>query len=209
MNGEVRRTLAGVVLVSIVVAVARIVGGRLLGALGVEADGWHTLGDTVALGLAFAGLGFASAGTYGRLERWITGALALLMLAVTVELAFAAIVADASDVELSATPLALLLPTVAIQFALVRYQKRAAARTGSLLLDANAAHTRADAMVTAAILLGAALAAAGLPWIDRLTAIGVAIAIASSAVALLRRAARGGGEQPTIGRARAAGQGPG
>jgi cation diffusion facilitator family transporter len=191
MKGDVRRTLAGVVLVSLVVAVARIVGGRLLGALGVEADGWHTLGDTIALGIAFAGLGLVSARAYGRLERWITGALALLMLGVTIELASAAMCPSSTAIELSITPVAIVVPTIAMQFALVRYQRRAAARTGSLLLEANAAHTRADAMVTAAILAGAALAAAGLPWIDRLTAMGVAVAIASSAVGLLRRAVVG------------------
>jgi divalent metal cation (Fe/Co/Zn/Cd) transporter len=188
MNGQVRQTLAGVVLVSIVVAVARIVGGRLLGALGVEADGWHTLGDTVALAVAFAGLGLASARAYGRLERWITGALALLMFAIAVEVASAAVGQPAGEIDLSATPLAIVLPTVAIQLALVRYQRLAAARTGSLLLEANAAHTRADALVTSAILAGALLAAAGVPWIDRVTAVGVAIAIAISASGLLRRA---------------------
>ena len=192
MNADVRRTLGGVVLVSILVAVARIVGGRLLGALAVEADGWHTLGDTVALGIAFAGLGFASARAYGKWERCITGGLALLMIAVAIELGMSAVGASTGEIELSATPLAIVLPTVAIQLALVRYQKRAAARTGSLLLDANAAHTRADVLVTTAILAGAGLAAAGLPIVDRLAAMGVALAIALSAVGLLRSAMRPG-----------------
>lgn len=196
MNAEVRKTLIGVVLLSLLVALGRILGGRLLGALGIEADGWHTLGDTLALGAAFAGLGLVSEQRYRRLERWVTSALALTMLAVAVELVTAALDPTSSGIELALGPLAIVLPTVGMQFALVSYQRRAARRTGSLLLRGNAAHTRADALVTTAIVLSAVLAGLGLPWIDRLTGIGVALAIVSSAISILRSAVRPASRTP-------------
>jgi divalent metal cation (Fe/Co/Zn/Cd) transporter len=190
MNRDVRNAMVGVVALSTVIAIARIIGGRLLCALAIEADGWHTLGDALALAVACGGLCFASARVYARLERGISAVLALLMLGVAVEVGLTAIGEPACAVDLAIAPLAIVIPTLALQLGLVHYQRRAAARTGSLLLEANAAHTRADVLVTTAILTGALLASLGLPILDRLAAFGVAIAIVGSALGLLRRSIR-------------------
>ena len=190
MNRDVRRVMVGVVALSIVIAIARIVGGRSLVALAIEADGWHTLGDALALAVACGGLCFASAHLYARLERGVGAVLALLMLGVAVEVGLTAVGDTSSEVDLAIAPLAIVIPTLALQLALVHYQRHAAARTGSLLLEANAAHTRADVLVTTAILAGALLASLGLPIVDRLAAFGIALTIMSSALGLLHRSLR-------------------
>lgn len=185
MNREVTRTLCAVVVYSALIGLARVVAGRTLGAVGVEADGWHTLAETMSLGLALTGLRMVSGHVFVLLEVWLTRALAIWMIVLALELALY-VWHGGTQVTLAAGPLCVLLPTIALQVVLARFQERVAAQTGSMLLRGNAAHTRADALSTVGVVAAAVIAGFGIPWIDRLAGIAVAVAIGVSAVELLQ-----------------------
>jgi cation diffusion facilitator family transporter len=68
---------------------------------------------------------------------------------------------------------------------------RSARREGSVALEADAAHLRADAISSAAVLVGLALVAVtGAQWIDPAVALAVAAWIALAGARILRRSAR-------------------
>src|SRR5687767_13597416 len=58
-DAEVARALGVALAVSVAAAAAQVTCGRLFGLMGVEADGYHSLGDGLSSAVALAGLTIA------------------------------------------------------------------------------------------------------------------------------------------------------
>ncbi len=185
-----RVTLVGAV-VNLVLAVGKIVIGTLGQSQALVADGIHSLSDLVSDAVVLVATRHGSREPdpqhpygHGRIETVATVAVGMLLFGVT-----AGIVYDAArrltspETLLHPGPLALVaaLLSVLAKEALTRYTLRVARRIRSALLRANAWHHRSDAISSVVVIIGVAGSMAGLPYLDAVAAIFVALMIAKIA----------------------------
>jgi cation diffusion facilitator family transporter len=185
---EKRRVTVVGAIVNMVLAVAKVVFGMIGGSQALIADGIHSLSDLASdvMVLVAAKYGSQDADVdhpYGhaRFETVATVGLGLLLLAVAT-----GIMIDAGqrlfspDSLLVPGTLALVVAMVSIlaKEALYHYTMVVARRLRSALLKANAWHHRSDAISSVVVFVGIAGTMAGLPYLDAIGAIGVALMIA-------------------------------
>jgi cation diffusion facilitator family transporter len=190
----VRRVLLTTLALNVVVSGAKIAVGKLTGSLAMVADGFHSLVDGLNNigGLVLTGLAYAPPDQdhpYGhrKFEHAASLVLGLGLLLVAwhvVQEAFRG-AARASLPEIGLTNWAVMLATLAVNFAVARYEAREGRRLGSAFLQADAAHTRSDIFVTMGVLASFAAGRAGLAWADPLAAGLIAAFIAWMAVRIL------------------------
>ena len=189
-------TQAGL-LVNLLLGGLKVGVGAAAGSRALLADGVHSFSDLLTDFLVLLGLKVGRAPSdrshpygHGRFES--LGALAVgAVLAVVA----GGIFLDALDEALSGSagvpgtwaPLTALLSLVTKE-ALYQWTARTARRIRSDLLLANAWHHRSDAMSSLAVLAGLAGAKAGLPLLDPVAALLVALLVAHAAWAILRPA---------------------
>lgn len=186
---RVRRVLRLVLWLNLGVVVLKVAVWLLSGALSVLAEVGHSSLDAannvLALALArVAGQAPDADHPYGHRKFETLGALVLVgVLSVMVfELLKQAIVTLVTGVpravEVGPWALGLMGVSVLVGLAITRYESRQGKRLGSDLLLADAAHTRADVLTTAAVLLGLLAIRLGYPVADPLATIVVAGLIA-------------------------------
>ncbi len=95
--------------------------------------------------------------------------------------------AGASRVTVTDADLAALVATLGVNVVTTWYEHRRGVELGSELLVADAAHTRADVLLTAGVLVGVLFARQGWWWIDPAVAIVVTLVIAFVAYGILVR----------------------
>jgi cation diffusion facilitator family transporter len=180
-------TVVGAV-VNLVLALAKTVFGFVSQSQALIADGIHSLSDLLSDVLVYLAAHHAHHGPdsdhpygHGRFETAATLGLSILLLLVGVGVAWDA-------VERLFSPEELMVPTtLAIYVALFsvlanewlyHYTARVARRVNSEMLRANAWHHRSDAVSSIVVLVGVGGTLAGLPYLDAIAAIGVALMIA-------------------------------
>lgn len=191
-----RVTLVGAA-VDLVLAVAKIAGGLLAHSQSLVADGVHSLSDLVTdlLVLFAARLARAKPDAdhpYGheRIETAATVALGVVLIVIGAGIAF-------DSVRRLFHPEELLLPawwamavagvSVAAKEGVYQYTARAARRTRSSLLEANAWHARSDAASSVVVIVGVGGALLGLGYLDALAAVVVSWMIGRMGYRLARR----------------------
>ncbi len=182
-----RVTLVGAV-INLLLSVAKVAFGLIAQSYALIADGLHSLSDLVSDGVVYAAAHHAHQEPdlkhpygHGRFETAATLALGGLLILVA-----AGIVWDAVDRLfaperlLRPTALALVVAFVSIvaKELLYHYTIRAARRTRSEMLKANAWHHRSDAVSSVAVFVGVAGTLAGLPYLDAIAAVVVGLMIA-------------------------------
>ncbi len=188
---EVRKvTLIGSV-VDLALGVAKIAVGLAAHSQALLADGIHSLSDlaTDVLVLFAARHAHRAADEshpygHGRIET-----VASVALGVALFLVAAGITWDSvrrlfePDLLLKPGPLALVIAAISVlsKEAIYHYTIRAARRLRSNMLRANAWHSRSDAISSILVIIGVAGAMAGLPYLDAVAAVAVAIMIAKIA----------------------------
>ena len=88
--------------------------------------------------------------------------------------------------HVGSSDLAIVVATLGVNVFVVVFERRRGRRLGSAFLLADAAHTGSDILVTLLALASLALWRAGLPWLDAVLAIAVALIIAWSGYHILR-----------------------
>ena len=130
---------------------------------------------------------------HGRIETLSTVALGITLLAVAAGITYDA-VRRLFEPELLLQPgpwaLAAAVVSILTKEAIYHYTMHAARRLRSRLLRANAWHSRSDAISSFVVLLGVAGTMAGLPYLDAIAAVGVALMIAKIAWDLSWKSAR-------------------
>ena len=183
---EVSRVLWRVLWVNLAVALAKIALGYASGAVSILSEGFHSLTDSASNVVALVGVSIARRPPdenhpYGHRKYETIASLAILLflVAVLVEVLRAA----ANRFLHGGTPrvfpegIGLMAFTLVVNLVVVGYETRQGRRLSSEILLADAKHTRSDVLTSAAV-LGALIGVwFGVPLLDPLAALLVAVFI--------------------------------
>ena len=196
---EVRTVLVRILFLNLVVALAKIVYGQLIGSISILSDGYHSLTDGASNVVALVGLRLAKKPPdanhpYGhrKFETLAAGAIALFLLLVVVEVARAAFgrFRSGGTPTVTAASFVIMLTTLAINVAVVRAERRAAKRLSSELLFADARHTQSDVLTSLAVIGALVGSASGFPILDPLAALVIVGFIGYAGFGIARETAR-------------------
>lgn len=176
------------VAVNILQTVSKIVGGILTQSQALVADGIHSLSDLITDGMVLVASKHAHAEAddehpygHGRYETIATVALGILLLIVAVGIGLDALDRLTSSEPITIPgPIALAIAAFSIlsNEAMFRYALQVARNIKSTMLEANAWHSRSDALSSIVVFIGLGGSMLGLPMLDGIAAIAVAGMIA-------------------------------
>ena len=191
MNRERTHAVSGVLyrvlLLNVAVAAAKLAFGYSTGSVSIVSDGFHSLTDGASNIMGLVGVRLATKPPdvdhpYGhrKFETLAAGGIFVFLLMAVIEVVQTALgrLRSGHAPEISVYSFAVMLVTLAINVAVVRYESRAGQRLGSELLLADAAHTRSDVLTSCAVIASLVAVAAGFPALDAIGGILVAVFIA-------------------------------
>lgn len=196
-TAEVRRILAIILVLNLLVAVAKISFGLLSGSLAIAADGFHSVLDASGNVVALIGISIAARPPdrdhpYGhhRYETLASLAIAALMLLALFTLVQQALgrLQSGNSPEVSATSFVIMLVTLAVNLTVTIWERRAGKRLASSLLMADARHTTSDIYVSLSVIGALIVVALGYAWADAAITLVIAVAIAWGAWEIVRDA---------------------
>jgi cation diffusion facilitator family transporter len=194
----VRRVLGVTLALNLGVAAAKLAVGWWTGSLAMVADGFHSLTDTASnvvglLGIAVAARPPDSDHPYGHRKFETLSALAIGgFLALTAwEVLRSCVVRfqSGSVPEVTRWSFAVMVATMAVNAGVSAWERRRAEALGSLILEADAAHTRSDVYVSLAVLVSLLGVHWGYPRLDLVAALAITVVIARAAVRIVWRSA--------------------
>lgn len=194
----VRRVLRAVLVLNVAVAAAKLVYGAASGSVAMQADGFHSLFDGVSNVVGLIGLGLSARPAdrshpygHGKYETYASAVIGAI-LAVTAwqvgSSAWLKLAGGAAAARVDGTSFAVMAVTLIVNVAVTLWERREGRRLGSSVLIADAAHTSSDVLVSVGVIGGLLAVRAGYPWADPVVAIIVALAIAWTALIVLRQA---------------------
>lgn len=197
---RVERVLWIVFVLNLAVAAAKYFYGLASGSASIQADGIHSVFDSVGniVGLVSIALAArpADAGhPYGhsKFETYGSLVIGVLLLAAAFEVGSGAVEKLATGTYTAVvTPasFAVMVGTLAVNLGVTTYERRAGRRLKSEIIMADAAHTLSDVFVSLGVIAGLALVALGFPQADPVMALVVTVAILFSAWGVFRAAFR-------------------
>lgn len=180
---EVTRVLVTVLVLNLVIAAGKIAYGAWSGAVSILSDGFHSLTDSASNIIGLVGVRAARRPAdhdhrYGhrKFETLASAAIFFFLLLVLVEVtqtALGRLRSEAAPV-VDATAFVLMIGTLGVNLAVVRYESRAARRLKSELLVADSKHTRSDVYTSLAVVGALVGVRAGWPFLDPLAGLIVA-----------------------------------
>ena len=192
----VARVLVRVLILNLAVAVAKIAFGYASGAISILSDGFHSLTDAWSNIVGLVGVRAARQPPdedhpYGhrKYETVAAASVTAFLLLVVIEVlrnALNSLTGKAAAHEISPVSFAVMIVTVIVNVAVVRYESREAARLGSEVLLADAMQTRGDVWTSATVIAALVGARLGMPILDPLAAIVVAAFIGHAGYQIAR-----------------------
>lgn len=198
---QARYSAVSVVLIRVLflnlgVALAKIVFGYASGAISILSDGFHSLTDAASnvvglVGVRAAGRPPDEDHPYGhrKYETVAAAAITIFLLLVMLEVlrnAFNHLSGRAALPEISLASFAVMLVTVGVNLFVIRYESRQARRLASEVLLADVMQTRGDVWSSGTVIAALAGARSGLPILDPLAALVVAVFIGYSGYQIAR-----------------------
>lgn len=181
---SVRRVLLGLLFANLAVVGAKLIVGLTAGSLAVLGDALHSTVDALNNVLSLVVVRVAAKAPdedhpYGHGKFETLGALAIVgFLSITcfelVRDAVQRLAAGGRPLSANDLSLAILVATLGVNVAVAWYEHRRGVELRSMLLVADAAHTRTDVFITIGVLIGLLLTRRGLWWADPVIAIVVA-----------------------------------
>jgi cation diffusion facilitator family transporter len=193
-RGGVRRVLWITLGLNLSVSAGKVAVGLLSGSLAMVADGYHSLVDGAnnVLGLIVAAYAFAPPDRghpYGhrKFETAATAVIGVALLALASEVTEGALgrAREPALPDVASLNWVVMGATIAVNLFVTWYEDREGRRLRSAFLVADAAHTRADILVSLGVIASFAAAKAGLAWADPVVATAIAAVIAVQAVRIL------------------------
>ena len=188
--------LIRVLFLNLGVALAKIAFGYSSGAISILSDGFHSLTDAASNVVGLVGVRAAERPPdedhpYGhrKYETVAAAAVTIFLVLVMIEVlrnAFNHLTGRAATLEISVASFVVMLVTVGVNLLVIAYESREAQRLGSEVLLADALQTRGDvwsSLTVLAALIGARL---GLPILDALAALVVAVFIGHAGFQIAR-----------------------
>jgi cation diffusion facilitator family transporter len=196
----VSRVLGRVLLLNLAVAIAKIAFGYASGAISILSDGFHSLTDAASNVVGLVGVQAAKRPPdadhpYGhrKYETVAAAAVILFLLIVMVEVlrnAFNHLTGRTTVHEISPTSFVVMIATVAVNLSVIAYETREAERLGSEVLLADALQTRGDLWTSVTVIAALLGAREGLPILDPLAALVVAVFIGYAGYQIARATTR-------------------
>jgi len=196
----VSRVLVQVLALNLAVAVAKIAFGYASGAISILSDGFHSLTDGGSNIVGLIGVRIAANPPdedhpYGhrKYETVAAAAVSLFLVLVFLEVlrnAFNHLSGRSTPPEVSMTGFAVMFITVGINLYVVRYESREASRLGSEVLHADAMQTRGDVWTSFTVIAALIGAHLGVPILDPLAALVVALFIGAAGYQIARDTTR-------------------
>jgi cation diffusion facilitator family transporter len=183
----VRRVLWGVLCLNWVIAFAKMVVGYLIGSISMVADGIHSLSDGVSniiglIAIALAGKPPDHDHPYGhqKFETFAALAIAGLLFTASLNIIGEGIqrIFHPNIPQVSWESIGIMVITIMINVGVMYYEFVRGKVLMSDILIADAMHTRSDIFVSAAVLVTLCGIKYGLPWIDPLASLVIAVFIA-------------------------------
>lgn len=196
-SAQIQRVLISLLIANVAVVGAKFFIGLATRSLAVLGDAVHASVDAMNNVLALVVIYVATQAPdedhpYGHTKFETLGALAIVVfLSISgfelVKGAVTRIIDGAERLEVSGIHLAVLLATLVVNTVVAWYESRRGHALRSEILLADAAHTRADVLITIGVLAGVLLSRAGLALADPIVALLVAGAIVVIATSIVRR----------------------
>ncbi|QTF91271.1 cation diffusion facilitator family transporter [Halomonas sp. BM-2019] len=181
-----KATLIGAV-IDFVVGVAKMVTGFLVGSAALIADGIHSFSDILTDVFVLAATHFGRQAPdsnhpygHGRIETLATLWLGSVLIFVAGGIAWASLMRLLTGEPIPAPgiwAIGIAVIALAAKEWIFRYTLRVAKRVNSRLLEANAWHSRSDALSTVVVLIGLVAAQFGAGWMDAVAAIVVGVMV--------------------------------
>lgn len=196
---EVRRVLWGVLILNLAVAGAKMLWGFVSGSIAMQADGFHSLFDGTSNVVGLVGMSFAARPAdrehpYGhsKYETYASAAIGAMLAVAAYKVAGSAIASlrvGGAPPEVTTVSFAVMLGTMAVNITVTTWERRAGKRLSSEILVADASHTASDILVSLGVIGGLTAVRLGYPLADPIIGMAVALAIAWTALRVLRQAA--------------------
>ncbi|MFG6668170.1 cation diffusion facilitator family transporter [Halomonas sp. HNIBRBA4712] len=181
-------------------SVVKVAVGFLVGSAALIADGIHSLSDLVTDGFVLAGIHYGRQGPdddhhygHGRIETLTTLLLGSILIFVAGAIAWSSVDRLITGEVVNAPGVVAIAITVAALASkewIFRYTMRVAREVKSKLLEANAWHSRSDALSTAVVLVALLGAQFGAGWLDAVAAVVVGLLVGKVGWDLLWQSAR-------------------
>ncbi|MCL6431376.1 MAG: cation-efflux pump [Anaerolineae bacterium] len=191
----VRWVLIYTMVLNLLVTGVKLVVGYLTGSLSLIADGFDSLFDSASNVVGLVGIYVARrppdpSHPYGhrKFETLSAASITILLFLTTIELVRGAINRLRNPVapEVTVWTFVALGLSVAVHLYVTWYERRRGRELKSQFLLADAAHTQADVLVSISVAAGLVLVRAGLPSIDAILALGIAVLIAKIGIEIIR-----------------------
>lgn len=196
---DIRRVLWVVLALNIAVAMAKLVFGLFSGSVAMQADGVHSMFDGASNVVGLIGTWFASrpadsSHPYGhaKFETFTAAAIALMLAIAGYTVGRGAIesLQGQGDIRITWVSFAIMVGTLAVNLGVTTWETRAGRRLGSEVLVADARHTLSDVLVSSGVIVSLVLVRLGYEKADGVLALLVAVAIAYTALTVLRGVGR-------------------
>lgn len=189
-----------VLALNLIVAVAKLGWGLLIGSVSMQADGFHSLFDGVSNIVGLIGLGIAAKPAdrehpYGhfKYETYASAAIGAMLAVVAYNVGSSAVsklLTAAQPPRVDALAFAVMLGTLAVNLAVTSWEHRVGKRIKSEILVADARHTLSDVFVSVGVILGLIAVRLGYPMADPIVGLLVAGAIGYTAWQVFRQAGK-------------------
>lgn len=197
----IERVLVITLILNLVATLAKLIVGYLTGTLSLIADGFDSLFDSASNIVGWVGINIAAQPAdeehpYGhrKFETFTAVGISLLLFLTCWELIKSAwerltapqIIAP----EVNAWSFGALLVSIAVHIVVVIYESGAGRRLKSEVLVADAMHTRADIYVSLSVIAGLVVVRLGVPIVDPILALIIAVLIAKIGLDIIRSSSR-------------------
>ncbi|MFH1084514.1 MAG: cation diffusion facilitator family transporter [Chloroflexota bacterium] len=192
---SIRFVLYYTMVLNLVVTVAKLVVGYTTGSLSVIADGYDSFFDSASNVVGLVGIYIASRPPdpshpygYRKFETLAAASISGLLFLTTVEVVKSAIARFRHPVvpEVNLWTVAALLLSIGVHLYVASYEHRRGKELKSEVLVADSLHTRADVLVSAAVLVGMMMVRLGYPIVDPILALVIAALIAKVGYEIIR-----------------------
>jgi len=196
---DIRRVLWAVLALNVAVAMAKLLYGLASGSVAMQADGVHSLFDGASNVVGLIGMWFAarpadSSHPYGhaKFETFTAATIALMLVIAAYTVGRGAIdsLQGQGDPRVTWASFAVMIGTLVVNLGVTTWETRAGHRLCSEVLVADARHTLSDVLVSSGVILSLLLVQLGFEKADGVVALCVAVAIAYTALSILRSVGR-------------------
>lgn len=196
---KVQRILWVILALNLGVALAKVAFGYIAQSLSMTADGYHSMSDGLSNLIGLIGVWIASRPAdkehpYGhkKFETFTTVGIAALLLFVCFEVLSGIWGRIQNPVvpEASFSSFAVMIITLVINIAVYSYEVWQGRKLGSDFLVSDAYHTRSDILVSLSVIGSLVGVRLGLPWVDAVLGVVIAVLIAASAWEIIRNSSQ-------------------